>query len=157
MPELDHAIAAGRLAVDGKVLTGNGDVRVTKAAIDPVWHLPGIAERFGVGENALRRSLFEHSGGMFTELVTRSDLEVFLPPIGGISVYLFGDLNALTDPALEVACRVHDECNGSDVFGSDICTCRPYLAHGIEICVETAQKGGCGVNRLQPQGRARAR
>lgn len=26
--------------------------------------------------------------------------------------------------------RVHDECNGSDVFGSDICTCRPYLVHG---------------------------
>jgi hypothetical protein len=30
---------------------------------------------------------------------------------------------------------VHDECNGSDVFGSDICTCRPYLVHGIEECV----------------------
>ena len=40
---------------------------------------------------------------------------------------------------------MHDECNGSDVFGSDICTCRPYLVHGIEVCVETAQKGGCGV------------
>ena len=145
MPEFDQAIAAGRLQIDGKVLTENGDVRVTKAAIDPVWHLPGIAERFGVTENTLRRTLFEHSGGMFSELVTRSDLKVFLPPIGGISVYLFGDLNALTDPTREVACRVHDECNGSDVFGSDICTCRPYLAHGIEICVETAQKGGCGV------------
>jgi GTP cyclohydrolase II len=40
---------------------------------------------------------------------------------------------------------VHDECNGSDVFGSDICTCRPYLAHGIEVCVRTAQEGGAGV------------
>jgi GTP cyclohydrolase II len=44
-----------------------------------------------------------------------------------------------------LACRVHDECNGSDVFGSDICTCRPYLAHGIEVCVKTAQEGGAGV------------
>ncbi len=26
----------------------------------------------------------------------------------------------------KIACRLHDECNGSDVFGSDICTCRPY-------------------------------
>jgi GTP cyclohydrolase II len=34
---------------------------------------------------------------------------------------------------------VHDECNGSDVFGSDICTCRPYLVHGIEECVREAQ------------------
>jgi GTP cyclohydrolase II len=31
------------------------------------------------------------------------------------------------------------------VFGSDICTCRPYLVHGIEVCIETAQAGGVGV------------
>jgi GTP cyclohydrolase II len=40
---------------------------------------------------------------------------------------------------------VHDECNGSDVFGSDICTCRPYLAHGIEIAIQMAQAGGVGL------------
>jgi len=44
-----------------------------------------------------------------------------------------------------LAVRVHDECNGSDVFSSDICTCRPYLVHGIEICIQTAQSGGSGV------------
>ena len=145
MPEFDRAIAAGRMKIDGRIVTENGEARVTKVAIEPVWYLPGIAERFGVGENELRRSLYEHSGGMFTELVTRSDLKVFLPPIGGMTVYLFGDLAAIADAQREVACRVHDECNGSDVFGSDICTCRPYLVHGIEVCVETAQKGGCGV------------
>jgi hypothetical protein len=31
------------------------------------------------------------------------------------------------------------------VFGSDICTCRPYLVHGIEECIRTAQEGGVGV------------
>lgn len=36
-------------------------------------------------------------------------------------------------------------CNGSDVFSSDICTCRPYLVHGLEVCVQTAQEGGAGV------------
>jgi GTP cyclohydrolase II len=35
--------------------------------------------------------------------------------------------------------------HSSDVFGSDICTCRPYLVHGIEECVRTAQEGGVGV------------
>ena len=145
MPEFDRAIAEGRVKVDGRIVTESGDVRVTKVAVEPVWYLPGIAERFGVSESELRRCLFEHSGGMFTELVTRNDLKVFLPPIGGITAYLFGDLEAIGDPGREVACRVHDECNGSDVFGSDICTCRPYLVHGIEVCVETAQKGGCGV------------
>ena len=63
-----------------------GDVAVTKAAVDPVWYLPGIAERFGVTADKLRRTLFEQTGGMYPELVTRPDLSVFLPPIGGITI-----------------------------------------------------------------------
>ncbi|MFQ5775292.1 MAG: GTP cyclohydrolase II [Kiloniellaceae bacterium] len=145
VPELKDAVRAGRLAPDGRILLESGEANCTKAAIEPVWYLPGVAKRCGVGEQDLRRSLFEHTGGMFPELVTRPDRHVFLPPIGGITVYMFGDLAAITDPARKLACRVHDECNGSDVFGSDICTCRPYLVHGIEICVHTAQQGGAGL------------
>jgi GTP cyclohydrolase II len=136
---------AGRLSADRSILSEAGDARVTKIAIEPVWWLPGVARRFGIATTELRRGLFEQTGGMFPELVTRPDLEVFLPPIGGATVYLFGDPALLGKPATRVACRVHDECNGSDVFGSDICTCRPYLAHGIEVCIETAQQGGVGV------------
>lgn len=145
MPELQEAVEKGRLAVDGKILKPGGDLVVTKAAIEPVWYLPGIAKRFNISEGELRRALFEQTGGMFPELVTRSDLEVFLPPIGGLTVYIFGDIAAITDPNKPLAVRVHDECNGSDVFGSDICTCRPYLVHGIEVCVQTAQSGGAGI------------
>lgn len=155
LPEIADAIEAGRLTADGAILSPGGEVRVTKAAIEPVWHLPGVAKRCGVDEVELRRSLFEQTGGMFPELVTRPDLEVFLPPIGGATVYCFGDSAALADPARPVACRIHDECNGSDVFGSDICTCRPYLAHGIEVCIATAQAGGAGVvvyNRKEGRG-----
>ena len=82
---------------------------------------------------------------MFPELVTRPDLELFLPPIGGQTVYLFGDVERVGKPDTVVACRVHVECNGSDVFGSDICTCRPYLVHGVEVCARTAQQGGVGL------------
>jgi len=82
---------------------------------------------------------------MFPELITRYDLEIFLPPIGGITVYIFGDPQNISDPTKKLAVRVHDECNGSDVFGSDICTCRPYLCHGVEVCIQTAQEGGAGV------------
>jgi GTP cyclohydrolase II len=145
MPEITAAIRAGRLAPDGTVLTETGDVRVTKIAIEPVWHLPGVARRFGISSTNLRRALFEQTGGMFPELVTRSDLEVFLPPIGSTSVYVLGDPTRLGRAETRIACRVHDECNGSDVFGSDICTCRPYLAYGVEVCVATAQQGGVGV------------
>jgi GTP cyclohydrolase II len=143
--ELEDAIEAGRLAVDGKVLRAGGVIDVAKAAVEPVWYLPGVAARFGCGESDLRRTLFEHTAGMFPELVTRSDLDVFLPPIGGTTVYMIGDVASIPDPGRPLAVRVHDECNGSDVFGSDICTCRPYLTHGIEECVRTAQEGGSGV------------
>jgi GTP cyclohydrolase II len=144
-PELRPLLAEGRLRADGQVLLDSGEIRVTKAAIDPVWYLPGVAVRFGVSESDLRRTLFEETGGMFPELVTRPDLEVLLPPIGGTTVYFFGEVERLAEPSTVIACRVHDECNGSDVFGSDICTCRPYLVHGIEVCVETAQRGGVGM------------
>ena len=144
-PELRLLLADGRLRADGRVLLDSGEIRVTKAAIDPVWYLPGVAARFGVSEPDLRRTLFEETGGMFPELVTRPDLEVFLPPIGGTTVYFFGEVQRLAEANTVIACRVHDECNGSDVFGSDICTCRPYLVHGIAVCVETAQQGGVGI------------
>ncbi|MBX9698996.1 MAG: GTP cyclohydrolase II [Acetobacteraceae bacterium] len=145
MPEIALALREGRLAADGDILLPSGDVRVTKIAIEPVWFLPGIAARFGIDAADLRRALFEQTGGMFPELVTRPDLQVFLPPIGGTTVYLFGDAARLGRPETQVACRVHDECNGSDVFGSDICTCRPYLAHGVEACIAMAQRGGVGL------------
>lgn len=145
MPEINDAIAKGRLKPDGKILKENGDIVVTKAAIDPVWYLPGVAERFGVKESQLRRALYEQTGGMYPELISRDDLKVFLPPVGSTSAYFFGDISTIGDESKEFSCRVHDECNGSDVFGSDICTCRPYLTHGIEMAIESAQKGGAGL------------
>jgi len=128
---------------------------VTKAAIEPAWYLPGVAKRFQVDETELRHTLFEETAGMYTELVTRGDLEVFLPPIGGQTVYMFGDVSKIGDPKVPITARVHDECNGSDVFGSDICTCRPYLTHAIEECIRSAQNGGTGlIAYSRKEGRA---
>jgi GTP cyclohydrolase II len=145
LPEVIEALQKGRLKPDGKFLTEGGAAMVTKAAIEPVWWLPGVAKHFGCSETDLRRVLFEETGGMYPELVTRSDLEVFLPPIGGTTIYLLGDVASIPDRSKPLAVRVHDECNGSDVFGSDICTCRPYLTHGIEEAVKMSQQGGTGV------------
>ncbi|WP_198804908.1 GTP cyclohydrolase II [Leptolyngbya sp. BL0902] len=155
MPELNEAVRQGRLVEDGQIMKPGGDLVVTKAAVEPVWYLPGVAQRLGVNEDDLRHALFEQTGGMFPELVTRPDLKVFLPPIGGITLYILGDVAAIADPRRPLTVRVHDECNGSDVFGSDICTCRPYLVHGIEECVQTAQKGGAGlIVYFRKEGRA---
>jgi GTP cyclohydrolase II len=155
MPELMEALELGRLKADGEIVSTAGDVVVTKIAIEPVWYLPGIAKRFGIDEADLRRALFQETGGIFPELITRSDLKTVLPPIGGTTVYIFGNLENLGKLDKEITVRIHDECNGSDVFGSDICTCRPYLAHGIEEAIRTAQKGGTGlIVYFRKEGRA---
>jgi GTP cyclohydrolase II len=163
--DMDAAVKAGTFNMDGKIVVktptdeGEADagveLNVSKAAVEPVWYLPGIAARFGITEGALRRSLFEDTGGMYPELLTRHDLKTFLPPIGGLTVYIFGPPEYLRDPTKELTLRVHDECNGSDVFGSDICTCRPYLIFGMEEAVRCAQRGGVGcVVYFRKEGRA---
>ncbi|KAK9893870.1 hypothetical protein P389DRAFT_186626 [Cystobasidium minutum MCA 4210] len=139
-----------------KVIDDAGvEVNVSKVAFENVWYLPGVAERLKVSENLLRRALFEDTGGMYPELLTRQDLKVFLPPIAGSTAYIFGPTTFLSDPTKKLAVRVHDACGGSDVFGSDICTCRPYLLHGIEEAIKCAQEGGVGlVVYFNKEGRA---
>ncbi|KAI0315818.1 GTP cyclohydrolase N terminal-domain-containing protein [Amylostereum chailletii] len=161
LSEIDEAARRGEIPVDGKIvlksqplLNADGtinpadpgvEINIGKAAVEPVWYLPGVAERFGISEALLRRALFEDTGGMYPELITRPDIKVFLPPIGGLTVYIFGPASYIYDESKELTLRVHDECNGSDVFGSDICTCKPYLTFAIEECIRTAQRGGVGV------------
>ncbi|QRW14935.1 GTP cyclohydrolase N terminal [Ceratobasidium sp. AG-Ba] len=121
---------------DGTQSTADPGVELacSKAAVEPVWWLPGVAERFGIHCFAGR---------------------LFLPPIGGLTVYIFGNPAHMRDSSKELTLRVHDECNGSDVFGSDICTCKPYLVFAIEECVRTAQRGGVGiVVYFRKEGRA---
>lgn len=64
MSELDEAARNGGLVVDGKIVlksppATNADgsvseaysgveVNVSKAAVEPVWYLPGVADRFGM-------------------------------------------------------------------------------------------------------------
>ena len=155
IPEVQEAVKLGRLKPDGTVVKADGSVKCTKVALEPVWFLPGIAKRFNIEEGELRKVLFQETGGMFPELVTRPDLKVMLPPIGSTTAYIFGNPDDLQNPNVELTCRVHDECNGSDVFGSDICTCRPYLTWGIEDAARTAQKGGVGlIVYYRKEGRA---
>ena len=154
-PEIKDALRTGRLVADGLILGEDGQSLVTKAAVEPVWYLPGIAERFHCSETALRQALFKETNMMYPELLTRMDIKCFLPPIGGQTIYIWGNPSLIPDESVPLTVRVHDECNGSDVFGSDICTCRPYLAHAIEECIRCAQGGGTGVTiYFRKEGRA---
>jgi len=157
MSELDDAERKGDLTIDGHIVLKSSisgvEVNVSKAAVEPVWYLPGVAQRFGISESLLRRALFEDTGGMYPELITRNDVKVFLPPIGGLTVY--SETLPLCLTHKELTLRVHGECNGSDVLDSDICTGEPYLTYAIEECIRTAQRGGVGiVVYFRKEGRA---
>ena len=117
-PEVKDAIREGRVKPDGKILRADGQSLVTKAAIEPCWFLPGVAERFGCSETVLRQALFKETNMMYPELLTRTDIKLFLPPIGGLTIYIWGDPTTIPDESIPLTVRVHDECNGSDVFGS---------------------------------------
>ncbi len=99
----------GRLVPDGKVLNSSAQAIITKAAVEPVWYLPEVAKRFGISEMKLRETLFMETNLMYPELITRPDLKVFLPPIGGLTIYMFGDPTAISDKNVELTVRVHDE------------------------------------------------
>jgi GTP cyclohydrolase II len=127
---------------DGVVVAPDGGINVVKWAVDYVWNIPGISKRLGLGDSDIRAALKKYTSDA---RASDSSLKTYLPPIGGVTIYVFGDIRKLADPNTEVALRPHDECNGSDVFGTDICTCRPYLIYGIQAAVECAQRGGVGL------------
>ncbi len=53
--------------------------------------------------------------------------KIFLPPIGGLTIYIFGDPALIPDEDVQLTVRVHDECNGSDVFGRYLAPCHQIL------------------------------
>lgn len=135
VPELKH------LNVDGEVVTSEGIV-TSKCAVYYAWNLPQLAGRLDLSEEELRGALYKYSRD---DRLLDPKVRTYIPAVGGCTVYTFGDARKIRDPRTEVVVRVHDECIGSDVFGSDICSCRPYLIFALEQAVECAQRGGVGV------------
>merc|ERR1719453_2727145 len=127
---------------DGVIVKDNGEIVTSKAAIYYAWNLPMLSERLDLTEQELREALFKYSND---NRLLDPKVKTYIPAVGGCTVYTFGDVAKLRDPKTEVAVRVHDECIGSDVFGSDICSCRPYLIFALKQCIECAQRGGVGI------------
>jgi len=134
---------AKNLRRDGVIVNKeDGSINIVKSAIYYSWNIPGLADRLDLKEQELRDALVKYTQN---EKLKDKDIKVFLPPVGGLTVYIFGDVTKIRDQDTEIAVRVHDSCCGSDVFGTDICTCRPYLVFAIQACVECAQRGGVGI------------
>lgn len=128
---------ANRIIVDDE----NG-IHCIKAAIYYSWNIPALAQRLDLSDQELRNALYKYTGN---PNILNPKIRTYLPSVGGVTVYIFGDPRLIRDKNSEIAVRVHDECNGSDVFGTDICTCRPYLIFALKICIEVAQRGGVGI------------
>lgn len=130
------------MELDGEVITADNEIVTSKCAIYYAWNLPFLSERLELTEDELRKALHKYSRD---DRLLDPKIKTYIPAVGGCTVYTFGDARKLRDPKTEVTVRVHDECIGSDVFGSDICSCRPYLIFALRMAVETAQRGGVGV------------
>jgi GTP cyclohydrolase II len=137
-PEIKDALVADGKIVDGRDMS----INVTKVAMDYVWNLPRFAEGIGIPENKVREALHAYTQN---ENVLDTKRNAYLPPVGGATAYIIGDVRKIHDPSAEIAVRVHDQCTGSDAMGTDICTCRPYLVYAAQACAEIAQRGGVGV------------
>jgi GTP cyclohydrolase II len=142
----------GQLEVDNTIVNPDQTINCVKCAVDYVWNIPKLTARLKFSEDDVRRELYRFT---LHEKLKDKSYRAYLPPTGGLTVYFFGDIDKLADPKTEVAVRVHDQCTGSDVFGTDICTCRPYLVFALKGCVECAQRGGVGlVIYFQKEGRS---
>jgi GTP cyclohydrolase II len=141
-----------RINIDGDIVDNDGMINVLKIAIEQIWNIRGISKRLGIPENKLRSKLFKYHHDI---RLLNENINAFIPPIGGISLFCFGDISRLKDPETIVTVRVHDSCLNSDCFRGTICTCAPYLIYSIEKCVETAQNGGVGIIAyFRKEGRA---
>lgn len=150
IPELMHGPGA-ELSADGLLVNADLSINIQKCAIDYAWHLPSIAKKLKFDEKQMREHLASYTQNPEVLDTTKT---AYLPPLGGCTIYMFGDITKLGKPETETAVRVHDSCCGSDVFGTDICTCRPYLVFAINACVDCAKRGGVGiVVYFQKEGR----
>jgi len=136
-PELKN-----KLFNDGVIVDSDGGINVTKIAVQYTWNIRKLSKKLDMSEDGLRKAIYKSTNN---EKIFDKDYNIFLPNIGGLTVYILGDIKKVSDPMAEVSVRVHDECNGSDVFGTDICTCRSYLTYAMKCATECAQRNGVGI------------
>jgi GTP cyclohydrolase II len=130
------------LEVDNEIVLPSKEIVTSKCAVYYAWNLPFLAAKLDMTEQDLRGALHKYS---HDARLLDPKVRTYIPAVGGCTIYTFGDARKLRDPKTETVVRVHDECIGSDVFCSDICSCRPYLIFALREAVKCAQRGGVGV------------
>ena len=148
-PGVQKSMEKGKLVPDNKILHPDGSFTVTDVNIDPVWNLKGVAERIGMDVQTMREELHNRTG-MFSELVSRPDLNYLMAPFDGQNIHIFGDVSKLADPRTEIGARSHDYCRDGDNFAQR-CTCAASKQYAIEELIKLAQAGGVGILVMNPE------
>jgi GTP cyclohydrolase II len=144
------------LQPDGHIIRPDGTYDVHNVVFEQIWHLPGIAERIGVGQTELRKKLFSAfaKGDVHIPLLKDNRFEVWAPNLGEVIISIFGDPAKLADPRVEVACRLHDSCMCGDK-DSCRCSCKVTYNQAVEFCLRLAKNGGVGfIAEFLNEGRA---
>ena len=74
------------------------------------------------------------TNGMYPELITRPDIKIFLPPIGGMTIYIWGDPDTIPDEDVELVSLLPIIYNlyGTIVYprlnNVQLNSCAPYLS-----------------------------
>lgn len=88
-----------KFEVDGKIVNADGSANVMKLAIDYVWNIPRLAGRLKMEEKRMRTELAKYCQN--TTVLDEKN-KIFLPPVGGVTVYSIGDVRKLADETTEV-------------------------------------------------------
>ena len=151
--------------VDTDVLKQDGTIEEAKKSAVGEGYYPGAALVWVLPNSAaihytwntmplpqFRNALFKNIGNSRT---LKPSIRTYLPAVGGLTVYIFGDPPKIRNRWRDTAVGVDDECNFSDVFGAGIYTGRVYLILPLKLCVEAVQRGGVGnIAYFRKEGRS---
>jgi hypothetical protein len=98
LPEVIEALQSGRLKADGKVLTAGGAATVTKAAVEPVWYLPGVAQRFKAARAICAACCSKKPAACTPSWSRAATWRCFCRPSAGLTLYIFGNPRDLANP-----------------------------------------------------------
>ena len=148
----------GRLKVDGTIMQDTGDVAVTKAAVDPVWYLPGIAERFGVerrraAPHAVRADRRHVSGAGHAA----GSLGVPAADRRHHALHLRRSVRRVATSAARSPAACTTSATARTCSAPTSAPAGPISSTASRSASSEAQNGGAGPDRLQSQGRPRAR
>jgi len=149
-------VQKGRLRPDGHVLLPSGAALVTKAAVEPVWYLPGVAQRFRLQRNGSAAGAVSRDRRHVPRVGERVETSSYSCPrsVGRPSTSSASRAD-LADPSVELTARVHDELQRLGRLRLRHLHLRPYLTHAIEECIQGVQHGGVGlVSYSRKEGRA---